>query len=316
MTGRRLRLWPSRVPRRGLGLLGLAATLALVGRASGAGWVVVLLCVVATVVVMATVWPVVTLARTRVELIRTPRDATAGSVTTFEVLVRGAGSGVRLRLVVGGTKGGWRAAIGTCQGAVVAVPSARGVVTLVTAELEGAGPLGLVSWRRRIGLPLPVPLEVGPAPAAVSLGDFVAVGIGASNTAARETAGHDTVRGVRDYATGDPIRIVHWPATARWGELMVKEMEDPTALELVIVVDLRGESDRTEAAASIAAGLARAGLNASLAVSLLTAEQGGPRAGRVSSGVQAGRRLARAVADTPPAEPGPGAASVVRVTAK
>ena len=127
--------------------------------------------------------------------------------------------------------------------------------------------------------------------------------------------GDDTVRGVRDYATGDPIRIVHWPATARWGELMVKELEDPTAPEIVISVDLRGQPDRTEAAASLAAGLARAGLQVGLAVSLLTAETGGPRAGPVSTPVQAGRRLARAVADGAPPEPPAGVAQVVRVTA-
>jgi uncharacterized protein (DUF58 family) len=127
--------------------------------------------------------------------------------------------------------------------------------------------------------------------------------------------GHDTLRGVRAYAAGDPIRIVHWPATARWGEVMVKELEDPSAVELMIVVDLRGQPDRTEAAASVAAGLARAGLNAGLAVSLLTAERAGPRAGPVDNAAQAGRRLARAVADAPPAEPPTGAPRVVRVTA-
>jgi uncharacterized protein (DUF58 family) len=315
MTRQRVRLWPARPPRRGLALLALAAALALVGRASGAGWVVVLLCAVAAVVVLATVWPVVTLIRARVELVGSPRDATAGLPATFEVLIRRAGSGVRVRLVLGGKRGGWRAAVGTCHGDVVAVPPARGIVTWVTAELDGAGPLGLVTWRRRVALHLAAPLEVGPAPAAVGLGEFVGLGIGASNAAARDTTGHDTVRGVRAYASGDPIRIIHWPATARWGELMVKEMEDPTARELVIVVDLRGQPDRTESAASIAAGLARAGLNAGLTVSLLTAEAAGPRSGPVSSGVHAGRRLARAVADAPPPEPRHGVSSVVRVTA-
>jgi uncharacterized protein (DUF58 family) len=315
MTDRRLRLWPARPPRRGLALLALAFTLSLVGRASGAGWVVVLFCTVGAVLALATVWPVVTLVRARVELLTSPRDATAGSPARFSVLVGRAGSGVRLRLVVGGKKGDWRAAIGTCHGDVVAVPPRRGVVTCVTAELEAAGPLGLVTWRRRVGLELAAPLEVGPAPAAVELGEVVGLAIDATDAAARGGAGHDTVRGVRAYATGDPIRIVHWPATARWGEMMVKEMEDPTALELVIVVDLRGQADRTEAAASLAAGLARAGLNAGLAVSLLTAERGGGRAGLVKGTVQAGRRLARAVADAPPAQPPHGAPRVVWVTA-
>jgi uncharacterized protein (DUF58 family) len=296
-------------------LLAVLGGLTLVSRASGAGWVVVLVCCVASVLVVGTAWPIATLARAEVELLASPRDTTAGSPTTFFVLVRRAGSGVRLRLVIGGEAGEWVAALKTCQGEAVAVPSTRGVVTSVTAELQAAGPVGLVSWRRRIALALVAPLEVGPAPAVVQLDELVGGGTGAVDGADRSAVGHDTVRGVRAYATGDPIRIVHWPATARWGEVMVKEMEDPTAPELVIIVDLRGRPDRTEAAASRAAGLARAGLEVGLAVSLHTAEAAGPRSGDVSSPVQAGRRLARAVADARPAEPPPGARRVVRVTA-
>ncbi len=307
---------PARLPRRGLSLLALDVALVLVSRASGAGWVVVVLCTLAALLVVASVWPAVTLVRTRAELLASPRDATAGSPATFSVLVRRAGPGVWLRLVIGGHRGGWVAAVGTCQGDVGATPPMRGIVTRLTAELEAAGPIGLVPWSRRVGLALAVPLEVGPVPAAVQLDEFAGLGTGAADGSDRGAMGHDTMRGVRAYATGDPIRIVHWPATARWGEVMVKEMEDPTAPELVIVVDLRGRPDRTEAAASLAAGLARAGLEVGLAVSLLTAEAGGPRAGAVSSPVQAGRRLARAVADAAPAEPAQGAPKVVRVTAR
>ncbi|HLY82484.1 MAG TPA: DUF58 domain-containing protein [Acidimicrobiales bacterium] len=313
---RRLRLWPARAPRRALALLALAGAFSLIARVSGAGWVVVLLCAVAGILVLATVWPVVTLVRTRVELAGSPRDSTAGSTATFSVVVRRAGSGVRLRLVVGRRGGAWVAAVGACQGEVIASPPQRRVVGRVTAELEAAGPLGLMSWRRRVVLSLAVPLEVGPAPAQVNLDDFVGLGTGAADAQARGTSGHDTIRGVRDYATGDPIRIVHWPATARWGEVMVKELEDPTAPKVVIVVDLRGRPDRSEAAASIAAGLAGAALQAGWSVALLTAEVGGPRAGDVDSPVHVGRRLAHAVTDAPPPEPPPGSPTVVRVDAR
>jgi uncharacterized protein (DUF58 family) len=313
----RLPVCPARLPRRGLALLALLGALMLVSRASGAGWVVVLLCCVASVLVMATIWPVLTLVRIRVELIAGPRDATARSPATFSVLVRGAGSGVRLRIGVdaGGDAGAWVAAFATCQGDAVAVPSTRGIVTQVTAELEAADPIGLVSWRRRFELALVVPLEVGPAPTLVQLHEFIGAGSGAANGADRCAVGHDTVRGVRAYVAGDPIRIVHWPATARWGEVMVKEMEDPAAPELVIVVDLRGRPERTESAASLAAGLARAAMELGLAVSLHTAEADGPRSGLVTGPVQAGRRLARAVADACPSEPPDEAGRVFRVTA-
>jgi uncharacterized protein (DUF58 family) len=310
-----LQLRPAGLPRRGLALLGLAALFFLVARASGAGWVVVLLCAEAAVLGLATLWPIVTLLRVRVELVDSPRDATARSTVIFRVRVSRAGSGVRLRLVLGDQAGGWVAAVGTCQGEVLGNPPRRGIVTSGTAELEGAGPLGLVTWLRRVSLDFRAPMEVGPIPTPVRLDEAVNNGSGAANALFRGGPGLDSVRGVRPYAAGDPIRLVHWPATARLGEVMVKEMEDPDAPELVIAVDLRGEPDRTEAAASVAAGLAGSGLRAGLTVSLLTAEGSGPRVGPVSSAVQVGRRLARAVADAPPPEPASAGTRTVRVTA-
>jgi uncharacterized protein (DUF58 family) len=310
-----LQIRPAGLPRRGLALLALAGLFFLVARASGAGWVVVLLCALVAVVGLATVWPVVTLLRARVALVDSPRDATARSMVSFSVRVSRAGSGVRLRLVIDDQPGEWVAAVGICQGDVVATPPRRGIVTSATAELEGAGPLGLVTWLRRVALAFPAPMEVGPVPTPTPLEEAVGIGRGAVDTFSRDGPGHDSVRGVRPYAAGDPIRLVHWPATARWGEVMVKEMEDPDAPELVIAVDLRGEPDRTEAAASVAAGLAGSGLRAGLNVSLLTAERSGPRVGPVFNVVQVGRRLARAVADAPPAEPVSAGTRTVRVTA-
>lgn len=35
-------------------------------------------------------------------------------------------------------------------------------------------------------------------------------------------------RGIRDYRTGDPVKAVHWPATARTGRLMVREWDPPS----------------------------------------------------------------------------------------
>jgi uncharacterized protein (DUF58 family) len=315
MSGRPVRLRPAGAPRRGLALLGLVAALFFVARASGAGWVVVLLCLEAGLVVVAAVWPVVTLLRVGVAVTGSPLDATAGSTAVFSVRVRRAGAGVRVRLAVGGQAGGWVAALGAGHGPVRVVPPRRGVVTAVVAEVEGAGPLGLVPWLRRLPITLATPMEVAPAPKDVSLDDLPDPGAGHGDLSVPAGAGHDTVRGVRAYLPGDPIRIVHWQATARWGDVMVKELEDPFAAEIVVVVDLRGEPDRSEQAASLAAGVAGAALRTGFRVSLLTAERRGPCAGPVGSPLEAGRRLARAVTDAAPPEPRPGDATVIRVTA-
>jgi uncharacterized protein (DUF58 family) len=173
-------------------------------------------------------------------------------------------------------------------------------------------------WSRRIVLSLKRPLEVGPVPASVGVDELAGLAAGADNGRSQGSPGHDSFKGIKVYAPGDPIRIVHWQATARWGELMVKEMEDPAAAELDIVVDLRGEPDRTEQAASLAAGLAGAALASGVAVRLLTAEATGPQVGAVRAPVEVGRRLARAVANADAAPPSPSAvhASVIRVSAR
>jgi uncharacterized protein (DUF58 family) len=158
-------------------------------------------------------------------------------------------------------------------------------------------------------------MEVGPAPAFVTLEDLAGIGPCPAEALLSGSTGDDTLRGIRPYTAGDAVRIVHWPATARWGEVMVKELEDLATQEFVVAVDLRGDPDRTEEAASYAAGLAGAGLRAGVPVSLLTAEESGPRAGRVTSLVHIGRRLARAVATAPPPEPSGTRGTVIRVVA-
>ena len=309
-----LRLEPS--SRRALAVLALVGAFYFVARGSGAGWVVVLMCALAATVVVGAIWPLITLMRARVEVIDSPSDATAGSSVTVTLRVRTAGSGVRVRWRDAQVTSAWVAAVGTCEGKLAITPRRRGVVTRMTAQLECAGPLGLVAWARQLPSVLARPMEVGPAPAAVTLDEVAGIGPCPAEALLSGSTGDDTLRGIRPYTAGDPVRIVHWPATARWGEVMVKELDDLATQELVLVVDLRGDRDRTEEAASCAAGLAGAGLRAGLPVTLLTAEESGPRAGRVTSPVHIGRRLARAVATAPPPEASVATGNVIRVVAR
>ena len=123
--------------------------------------------------------------------------------------------------------------------------------------------------------------------------------------------GGDMVRNLRDYLPGDPLRLVSWPATARHGRPVVKELEAPGQAHLTLVVDLRGDSLEAESTASLAAGMATAALDEGMAVQLLTAEPEGPRHGPVRSSVEVGRRLARAVAGPPPEPPATAGQEVV-----
>lgn len=129
-------------------------------------------------------------------------------------------------------------------------------------------------------------------------------------------SGSEGIRSVRDYVPGDPARFVHWGATARRGDLMVKELEDPEGALVALVVDLRGDPEEAERTASRAAGMAAGALRQGLAVVLLTAEEDGPRVGPVTNATDIGRRLARATSAAPPDGPVPGGAAVVRVASE
>lgn len=49
--------------------------------------------------------------------------------------------------------------------------------------------------------------------------------------------------GVRPYVAGDPLRHIHWRQTARTGALSVIEFEEAQAINLVIVLDARRDTD-------------------------------------------------------------------------
>jgi uncharacterized protein (DUF58 family) len=125
----------------------------------------------------------------------------------------------------------------------------------------------------------------------------------------------DVVRGVRDYVPGDPVRRVHWPSSARRGDLVVKEVEEPGAPRLVVALDLGGGAAAGEAAAARAAWYAYEALRRGYEVVLATAEPDGPVTGRVGPPTDVNQRLARAARGKPRLPAGAAArAAVVSVT--
>ena len=52
----------------------------------------------------------------------------------------------------------------------------------------------------------------------------------------RRPSGFD-FHSVREYEQGESLRRVHWPTTARRGELMVKELHDPPSDAVVVLLD-------------------------------------------------------------------------------
>lgn len=70
---------------------------------------------------------------------------------------------------------------------------------------------------------------------------------------------------MREYLEGEPLRAVHWPTSARRGELMVRELEDAPRESIAVVLDVdagsvagpRGASSLDDAVRATA-GLVRA----------------------------------------------------------
>lgn len=285
----------------------VAVAMHVISRTTGSGWLVVVVSFLLGLLALSAVLPVVALAGMDVD-VRGPADATVGRPVTTTVTVRGRARGVQLRLSEPSSS--WVRVDGPGPGTVQAVPARRGIVDQVEVEVRSASPFGLVWWRRRLVAPLERPLEVGPSPLepeAAPEPDAEAV----AGDAARAATAPELPRGVRDYVSGDPPRLVSWVATARQGRLMVREMEGGSAVRrITVVVDLR-EVHTAEEGASRAAGLAVAALRQGTEVVLATAEATGPRLGPVTSAVEVGRRLARATGDGPPASPQEGTGVVV-----
>lgn len=73
---------------------------------------------------------------------------------------------------------------------------------------------------------------------------------------ARESGGGGEFTGLRDYQSGDPLRLVHWPTWARTGRPVVKELEDEVFPRHGLVLDQfprAGDEDLFEHAVSVAA---------------------------------------------------------------
>ncbi len=245
-------------------ILGLAVLALLLSRGAGSGWLVVIASAYIGGVLVAAATAALGLLGLRVVL-EAPTDAVAGQVVTFGLQVPGLVPQVRTVTLLA-LDGSTHATEGSHARRVSVLAEHRGLLPAISVEVRGGLPLGLMRPARRFTIALPVPFAVAPVPAVVSLLDA----LGEDDAA--------DVRTVRTYIPGDAARHVHWRSTARRGELMVREFDTTELLRgahLQVRVTLSGDAHAVEAAASEAAGLAFAALDAGLRVELLTCRSGG-----------------------------------------
>jgi uncharacterized protein (DUF58 family) len=269
--------------------------------------------VLAGILGVGLVAPAVVAARARVTVVDTPADGTSGlpvelaATATTRVRVRpldppGPEAFVgphRTRSATGPARPGVAARDEGGAGGrewVTLLPEHRGVYPRVVVEVATAAPFGLLWWRKAVVLDLPRPLHVGPRmgrPLPLPRGREDTIGGGILDASVQI----GEPRGVRPYRPGDHRRWVHWPATAHSGELMVREMEGPTAEPVTLEVRLPPDTDRAERVAEQAMATIVALVDRGASVLLATTEDDGPKMAAVGDRRSAGRRLARAVAD-------------------
>ncbi len=251
------------------------------------------------------VWPWVALAGVSVDAVA-PADAIAGEIVPLQLSLHGRVSRLEVRVL--DPAGEWRRCRAPGEGQLLHTATRRGVFRYVRIEVRSAAPLGVFQRRRVLIGYLARPIAVGPRPTREPA-VMRPLGGGDAPAAAPITSysSGDVVRAVRPYVAGDAARLVHWPTSARRGELVVREQEPAVVPGVALVVDLRGEPDAAEAAASRAAGIANATLAAGGRVLLATVEAERPVVAAVNNQRAVARRLAACVAmpysPAPPAAP-------------
>lgn len=148
----------------------------------------------------------------------------------------------------------------------------RGVVPVGPVGLVRSDPLGLLSAEVPLGhettlLVYPRVYELVP--------------LSSGRRRDLEGAAHDgasgsiTFHSLREYVTGDDLRLIHWRSTARAGSLMVREQTDPSRPHSTVILDTHSLSYATEegfeAAVDAAASVLVASTSRRFPVRLLTA---------------------------------------------
>jgi len=113
----------------------------------------------------------------------------------------------------------------------------RGVHRLPGLRVDAEDPLGLVGIALKPGTTLGVTIY----PRLVSLRSCsLLTDVGSRLGQGRQavpTLGAAELRGIRPHNPGEPLNHVDWKATARTGQLMLREMDDPTTGDISIVLD-------------------------------------------------------------------------------
>jgi len=177
---------------------------------------------------------------------------------------------------------GWR----TTEFTFPFVPPARGEYPMGRAALGTGFPFGL--WEARLELPTDGRLIAWPASFELDgVPEAAASDRTREGTVYQNRSGHGgDFLGVRPYTRGDSLRRIHWPQTAKHGELMIWERQASANVSLQIVLDAheaihggRGPDGSLEWAIRAAASMAKTFLDRGALVELLVGDVRVPMGG-------------------------------------
>lgn len=156
----------------------------------------------------------------------------------------------------------------------------RGVYHWSAVALRTAAPVGLFWCRRSLSAPASVTIypQIWPLQRCPILDQLrLDTGLRWQRSRLADQATEGLTRALRPYRWGDPSRLIHWRTSARYGELRIRELEQLTADNQVLLaldVSPGWRADDFEAAVSAAASLYLYGLQHRLAIALWMAHTG------------------------------------------
>lgn len=194
-------------------------------------------------------------------------------------------------------------------------PARRGVHHLPALWAQAEDPLGLAHSRRRLGEPLD--LTVYPKLADLrSCALFADLGLRRGLGRRGIVRGASEFRGIRPHNPGEPLSRIDWKSTAKTGNLMLREMDDPASGDLTVLLDATasqvvGDQPQTnfELAVQAAGSVADFILGTGRSVTLLLHDSR-ERSTRLAPGFNGHRELLDVLAQATPSARAPLAASL------
>jgi uncharacterized protein (DUF58 family) len=187
--------------------------------------------------------PFAALRRLEVEVLA-PAEAGQGGEAFVDLCLTNRGRGTRWAIVVADPHLSPVELFVPCVGpgervelTTLRAPQRRGDVRTASVVVRSSAPFGVAERRRRLAvdattLVLPRVVPIGRVPFV----DAVNTTEPAIHTSPRPGRGPEYLS-VREYRPGDSLRHVHWPLTARHGQVMVREFEEEHMRRLAVVVD-------------------------------------------------------------------------------